>query len=316
MLTLAPNKAEWIVQHAHWYVLGGVAAFALAVMLPPEMKCGAISGWVLFSLGVQAAAVRKWQTEPGLWMLSTFLGSVAAIIFVFMFHSEVERCFLAAQPKPVRLRAPGLMVDLAIATKIMFTQARFLFTITRVNWRVSSLQRSARKLGFSIRMPTDGKVSPRSASRVVADILREVIIWSLMAVVAVGFSCSVLGFDVGKGMMVGAICGLCTGVVAGIRGGVVGAGERRLCRIAMLVGSVLGGVVLILRVCLLRNADVLAVLASFVFGGFCGGVVGGMAGVVITSVWRACCTTLCPQAEAGGDEAADHDQLRDFGLPE
>jgi hypothetical protein len=139
-----------------------------------------------------------------------------------------------------------------------------------------------------------------------------------MAVVAVGFSCSVLGFgfDVGKGMTVGAMCGLCTGVVAGIRGGVVGAGERRLCRIAMLVGAALGGVVLILRVCLLRNADVLAVLASFVFGGFCGGVVGGMAGVVITGVWRACYTILCPQAEAGGDEVADHDQLRDLGLPE
>ena len=153
-------------------------------------------------------------------MLSTFLGSVAAIIYVFMFHSEVER-WLPLNRSPCVFRHPGLMVDLAIATKIMFTQARFLFTITRLNWRVSSLQRSIRKLGHSIPMSTDGKVSPRSASRVVADILRGVISWSLMAVVAVGFSCSVLGFDVGKGMMVGVICGLCTGVVAGIRGGVV-----------------------------------------------------------------------------------------------
>ena len=62
MLTLAPNKAEWIVQHCTLVLLGGMAAFALAIMLPPELKCGAISGWMLFSLGVHATAVRKWQT--------------------------------------------------------------------------------------------------------------------------------------------------------------------------------------------------------------------------------------------------------------
>src|SRR5690242_16382163 len=78
-----PDQIDRLIRYRLAYLVGGPGLMLLAFILPQGMKGGAISGAVLIGLGVYGSALKRWRTEPGLWMLAAFLFVVLGTIYAF-----------------------------------------------------------------------------------------------------------------------------------------------------------------------------------------------------------------------------------------
>jgi hypothetical protein len=317
MLMMSPDRVERMVQRAHWYVLGGVAAFGLAVALPQDLKCGVISGWLLCSLGFYAGVLRRWRVEPGLWMLSVFLGIVAAAIYAYMVFSRLERLFVPRQPNPLQ---PGLAVDIAIATTIVWTQVRFFGTITRLNWQVAghaSLDEVHRRYHVAAATASEAgwwAVVPR----VVASMMIFATAFGVAGVLAVSFAFSFLGMNINDGVLLGAASGVYVGITVGVRAGMFGLqhanaafGEMRIRRVATVLGAVLVAL-LFLAVAVVRgNIPWAAIGLLLLFGAFCGSVIGLIVGVIGADFWTGWGTVLPSLLKGNTDDRPNGGRCED-----
>ena len=128
-----PDQIDAILRHRGTYFKVGLALVALAILLPAGMKYGALMGLMLINLSAYSLFLRKWRTEPGLWMLAGLcylIFAVAELNWLYeRFHPAPQRA--AAQPD--RLRA----IEVAIAAWLFLMQVRLMLSITVENWRAT-----------------------------------------------------------------------------------------------------------------------------------------------------------------------------------
>ncbi len=108
-----------------WYMLVGLSLWATACWT--DTSFGVMSGMLLTVLGALCACCEKWQTEPGVWMLSgfwlLFYGTFYAIMF---YHSVVEGTESAHLVETV---------EISMSTAILYVTVRFSASVMRLNWR-------------------------------------------------------------------------------------------------------------------------------------------------------------------------------------
>jgi len=73
MFRLNEWEIDRVILHRHKLFFAGLALMSLPFTLPRGWGFGFFSGFMLVSLGIYGVALRKWRTEPGLWMLAILL---------------------------------------------------------------------------------------------------------------------------------------------------------------------------------------------------------------------------------------------------
>lgn len=140
MLLLEDTQVDRIARQRRTAFLGGLGLLALAFLLPQESKFGAISGFMLLSLGIYGTAFRNWRTEPGLWMLALFLtvlfGTMLAVI-----EYNALKALLAPPDHPIRNVTTWskirLSIDGSIALLLWGRIVKLAATVARRNWQLT-----------------------------------------------------------------------------------------------------------------------------------------------------------------------------------
>lgn len=91
----------------------------------------ALSGFMLFGLGVFAANFTNWKTERGLWMLALLYFFIYATLYVF-FTIDQAKDLIAGKAQLLTLST----VDLAIGSSVLGYTVRFLWAVFRYNRRI------------------------------------------------------------------------------------------------------------------------------------------------------------------------------------
>ena len=73
MFRLTERQINRVILNRGECFFAGLALMALPFVLPHGWRFGMFSGFMLLSLSLYGFALRKWRTEPGLWMLAVLL---------------------------------------------------------------------------------------------------------------------------------------------------------------------------------------------------------------------------------------------------
>lgn len=111
----------------------------LAFALPRGFKCGAITGFALTGLGLYGVMLKKWRTEPGLWMLALFLALVLGACYGFFAYGRYAN-LLVPQPANPPAAQPGWerilwSVDVGFAFVLFWRQVSLAFSLAILNWQ-------------------------------------------------------------------------------------------------------------------------------------------------------------------------------------
>lgn len=136
MLLLQDEKIDRMVSHWRSYLFASVVVILVVVALPVGLKTGGFSGFMLFSLGIYSMALRKWRSEPGIWMLATFLVSLLVPICAFFEFWHWQSMFAR---KPIWLTWDEIRrsLDALVALHLLFECVRLAMSVAIKNWRLT-----------------------------------------------------------------------------------------------------------------------------------------------------------------------------------
>src|SRR4030095_693323 len=123
-----PQQIDRVIRHSPSCLFGGLVLVVLQEPLPSFLV---LTGFITIFLGACAGAVPSWKTEPGLWMLSgLFLFASATFYGVFTYQRVAD--ILQGRHDPMLL-----VLDVTLATSLLWVQSRFLLSVTCINWLLS-----------------------------------------------------------------------------------------------------------------------------------------------------------------------------------
>jgi hypothetical protein len=147
MLRLSEYETDRVVALRFRYFFLGLAFMTLPFVLPAGLACGAGLGFALFGLGGYGNALRKWRSDPGLWMLAAFLVLTLTPVYAG-FEFRILRAIFAHGPagRPKRLDwlEARHSVELALMFAVLWKQVRFAYSAGVYNWRVTRMAKRAR----------------------------------------------------------------------------------------------------------------------------------------------------------------------------
>ncbi len=139
MLLLAESQIDSTIRHRRMLLIGGLLLVGQAVALPREWGCGALSGFMVFSLGIYAVALQKWRTDPGLWMFAVLLTITLGPCSAYFEYLHWR--WILAPPQANQLRRVvtwdqmRTSVDAAIALLLLARAIRLAATVGIKNWQ-------------------------------------------------------------------------------------------------------------------------------------------------------------------------------------
>jgi hypothetical protein len=134
MLLLQNEKIDRIVGHWRRYLLASVVVILVVIALPMRLKTGGFTGFMLFSLGIYAMALRKWRSEPGIWMLAAFLVAVLVPICATFEFWHWQSVF-AKKPNWFAWDEIRRSLDALVALHLLFECVRLAMSVAIKNWR-------------------------------------------------------------------------------------------------------------------------------------------------------------------------------------
>jgi hypothetical protein len=128
MLSFLSGEPDAVIRWALVLFVGGMAlAFISAKLETP----GVLSAFQAAALGAIGASLVQWRTDRGLWMLAGFLLVFWSALYCLCLYGEVRDIVAGAQIEV------GLAIDVTIAMSLYSIMLRFLWRVTRYNWRLS-----------------------------------------------------------------------------------------------------------------------------------------------------------------------------------
>ncbi len=128
MWSFLRGEPDRIIRWAGALILGGMAVAFLSARLGTP---GLLSAFQAIALGATAGSLVQWRTDRGLWMLAGFFLVVWSAIYGLCLYGEIRDIVAGAQIDI------GIAIDWALAMSFYGTMLRFLWRVTRENWRLS-----------------------------------------------------------------------------------------------------------------------------------------------------------------------------------
>jgi len=139
MFILDDHKIDRIVTHWKRYLFGGLMVIAIVVMLPRGWQIGILSGFMLFSLGIYGMALRRWRSDPGLWMLAALLvfslGPCSAYFEFLQWHSVFTKNRNWFSWDEIRVS-----IDAIVALYLLLECVKLAVSVAIKNWKYTHLK--------------------------------------------------------------------------------------------------------------------------------------------------------------------------------
>jgi hypothetical protein len=139
MLLLSETQIDWHVANRNAYLLGGLAMASQPFWLPQGFRFGVLIGFVLLSLSIYAFVLRRWRTEPGLWMLALVI-VVGWTPGYFLFEWKhivkvLDRVRAMQQQGAFDFAQLIRMLEIALGLSLMGTSILFAISVAIQNWK-------------------------------------------------------------------------------------------------------------------------------------------------------------------------------------
>ncbi|HEV8004207.1 MAG TPA: hypothetical protein VGP63_30360 [Planctomycetaceae bacterium] len=128
MWSLLRGEPDQVIRWAGPLILCGMTVAFLSARLRTP---GLLSAFQVIALGAMGGSLVQWRTERGLWMLAGLFFVVWSAIYGLCLYGEIHDIVAGAQV------SIGLTIDAGIAMSFYSTMLRFLWRVTRENWRFS-----------------------------------------------------------------------------------------------------------------------------------------------------------------------------------
>lgn len=130
-------RLDRVVSRRRDWLLGGAFVMSLGFVAPRGWGFG-LTGFTALSLGVYACALRRWRTEPGLWMLALFLTLTIGGSWAFFEFGSLANLFDRRDGNPARRPLSwseiGHATDASLALLLGGRGVWFLASIAVANW--------------------------------------------------------------------------------------------------------------------------------------------------------------------------------------
>ncbi len=142
-IVLSDFQIDRVIANRRKAVGVGASIMALAFVLPRGWGF-VLTGFVVLSRGVCALNLRRWRTEPGLWMLGLLLTIGLGGGWGYFEALRLQGLFMGAGANPARpgrkWEEIGFATDAAIAMTLFGHVTWFLVSATLANWRQTSVR--------------------------------------------------------------------------------------------------------------------------------------------------------------------------------
>ncbi len=131
------NTIDSITRSHLVFIIAGVVFLLLPFAMPSEVKVGFLIGYSLLSLGIYAVALKKWRTEPGLWMLAVLLIVLLGAVYGFFAYDRyTSEWGLVNLPEEKRFfsKVVFLPLEVIVSFSICWTHIRFAYSVALSNW--------------------------------------------------------------------------------------------------------------------------------------------------------------------------------------
>ena len=142
-MRISINEA-WIertVARRRTYLRAAAGWLTLALLLPAGFRMPAgfgfgLTWFMILNLGIYGAALRRWRTEPGLWMLATFLALFLGACWCAFMVERLRTWGNAPQqpPRPQTWAEIGYAIDASIALVLFGRVVWFAASVAVANW--------------------------------------------------------------------------------------------------------------------------------------------------------------------------------------
>lgn len=134
---LTEAEIDRVISRRRSYLIVGAGWMTLPFLLPKGCGFG-LTGFMVLSLGIYAARLRRWRTEPGLWMLALFLTASLGWGFAYfetqrvigLFEEDGGNLF---QKRPT-LADWGFAADACLALSRFGGIVSLTGSVARANW--------------------------------------------------------------------------------------------------------------------------------------------------------------------------------------
>ncbi len=131
---MSPQLMTRVMRNWHWLLLAGVGLLAFGFWHP---RClGFASGLMLLLFGGLAGSFRVTYQERGIWML----GVLALIAYVPLYGALEYECY-RMHNNPLQPSFYLRLADTVLGASVVWQAVRFLASVTRFNWKLSSQAR-------------------------------------------------------------------------------------------------------------------------------------------------------------------------------
>ena len=147
MRLLADDQIDQVIRNRRRLFFGGLGWFVLllVVPVPKEFKIGFFTSFAILGYGEYAFVLQKWKTDPGLWMLATFLAVSHGPIVGYFEYLELAPLMNLAGAGVVGPKGWDefrLACDCALTLIVFSKFVRFAFSVAVRNWQLTHPPRS------------------------------------------------------------------------------------------------------------------------------------------------------------------------------
>jgi hypothetical protein len=139
MFRYRESEIDRIVDRRWGYFFAGLVAWLLLAALPSGFKFGGILGFAMITFALYAAAMRRWRTDPGLWMLALFLTLSLGACYGFFAVEHYWGVFAPQPGKPAVGRIDWSEVlfftDVCCGLVVFKRQVKFSLSVAILNWQ-------------------------------------------------------------------------------------------------------------------------------------------------------------------------------------
>ena len=142
MFLMSKPQIDFIVARRRAIMVVGLVLMAVPLVL--GFGFGALSGFMLFSLGIFCVFFRNWRSEPGVWMLAILLVLTLGPCFAYFEYFQLIAIF--APPGNLAWRAMGwnqirMSLDASVALLIFAKTMKLVVTVAIENWKRTRTER-------------------------------------------------------------------------------------------------------------------------------------------------------------------------------
>jgi hypothetical protein len=134
VLLLTETQIDRFVLHNRTEFACGVTLIATALALPRGWGIGFFTGFMLASLGIYCFVFRNWRTEPGLWMLASFLTVALAPCWAYFEYLHWQHVFAPPVAKNQIWNVFRLSIDAFISLLVFGKTVRLSTSVAFQNW--------------------------------------------------------------------------------------------------------------------------------------------------------------------------------------